>query len=137
MKKILFVLIIALTAVSCIREDNDINNLNIKSIQLKVNQADWNELTDAGLNRYYSATFTIPEITNQVLNYGNVNAYILFDGSQQVLPYVRHYENAEGAMWTRTVDYEYLAGKLNIYVTNSDFIEDLPETMSFRLVIVW
>lgn len=40
-------------------------------------------------------------------------------------------------MWTRTVDYEYLPGKLNIYVTNSDFFQTQPETMTFRVVLIW
>lgn len=138
MKKILLILIVALTTVSCVKMDDDINELNIKTILLKVKEADWEEIRDnEGLNRFYSASFTIPEINRQVLSFGNLNAYVLFDGSQQVLPYVRHYENVEGAMWTRTVDYEYLEGKLNIYVTNSDFIQDFPEEMSFRIVIIW
>ena len=105
---------------------------------MQVNSNDWVENTDSeGLNRYYSASFNMPEITSTVYDWGNVNAYITFDQALQVLPYVRHFENNEGVMWTRTVDYEYLPGKLNIYVTNSDFFQTQPETMKFRVVLIW
>ena len=134
MKKILLIMIVVFAAMSCTVE----NSLDLQTINLKVNQSEWEELTDAdGLNRYYFATFTMPEITNQVLEYGNVNAYIVLDNSQQILPYVRHFQDSEGFLWTRTVDYEYLNGRFNIFVTNSDFIEEIPETMSFRVVLLW
>ena len=53
------------------------------------------------------------------------------------MPYVRHYEDINGVLWTRTVDYDYAVGNIAIYVTNSDFIKDLPEKMTFRVVMMW
>jgi hypothetical protein len=135
MKRLFIILSAALLLISC---TTDYEETNIKVINLQVNSNDWVENTDSeGLNRYYSASFNMPEITNTVYDWGNVNAYITFDQAQQVLPYVRHFENNEGVMWTRTVDYEYLPGKLNIYVTNSDFFKTQPETMTFRVVLIW
>lgn len=136
MKKLLLLLSTTLLLVSC--EFNNVDETNIKVINLEVSSDEWIQNTDEdGLNRYYSASFTMPEITSTVYEWGNVNAYITFDNAQQVLPYVRHFENSEGIMWTRTVDYEYQQGRLNIFVTNSDFFEIQPETMSFRVVLIW
>lgn len=133
MKRLFYLLIISLLAVSC-----DDDNTNIKIINLAVNQADWVENTDSkGLNRYYSCLFNVPEITPWIYNNGVVNTYITFDYASQPLPYVRHLEDMDGFRWTRTVDYEYESGKIRIFVTNSDFIEDLPEKMTFKVAIIW
>ena len=136
MKRLLLILSVAMLLSSC--DTTVYDETNIKVINLQVNGDDWVENTDSeGLNRYYSASFTMPEITNTVYDWGSVNAYITFDNAQQVLPYVRHYENNEGVMLTRTVDYEYMPTKLNIYSTNSDFFQTMPETMTFRVVLIW
>ena len=88
------------------------------------------------LNRYYSAHFTTPEITSFVYNNGTINGYVVLDGAQQSLPYVRHYQDTN-AFWTTTVDFDYVVGGINIYVTNSDFAAIRPETMNFRIVMMW
>lgn len=136
MKRLFYLLIISLLTVSCVDENDD--NTNIKIINLAVNQANWVENTDIdGLNRYYSCSFNVPEITPWIYNNGVVNTYITFDYASQPLPYVRHLEDSEGFRWTRTVDYEYESGKIRIFVTNSDFIVDLPKAMKFKVAIIW
>jgi hypothetical protein len=137
MKKILLILAVALAVISC--RDSVSDELNAKQIiSLKVNSSDWVENTDnAGLNRFYSYHFPVNEINSNIYNNGAVVGYIELDGRQQTLPYVRHYENSNGSMWTRTVDFDYLKGGINIYVTNSDFMSDPPETMNFRIVLMW
>lgn len=142
MKKILLVCVVALFAVSCQGpmgpEGPQGYGTNWKIINLVVNSSDWVMKTETtGLNRYYTAHFSMPEINATVYNDGSVISYIEITGAQQPLPYVRHYENAAGAMWTRTVDYDYSVGGINMYVTNSDFIVDPPETMNFRVVLMW
>ncbi len=135
MKKVLILLIFPFLAISC-RDFGD--KTQIQTINLRVNQSDWIESTDNdGRNRYYSCSFFMPEITPAVYEYGSVQAYVTFDNTQQVMPYVRHYEDINGNRWTRTVDYDYSEGNLIVYVTNSDFIRDLPETMTFRVVLMW
>lgn len=137
MKKLFLILAVALTFISC--RDSVSDELDTKQIiSLKVNSADWVENTDnAGLNRFYSYHFPINEINSTIYNNGAVVGYIELDDRQQALPYVRHFENSNGIMWTRTVDFDYLKGGLNIYVTNSDFMSDPPETMNFRIVLMW
>ena len=80
----------------------------------------------------------MPEITPFVYNSGTVVTYTVLGNSQQTLPYVRHYENALGNLWTQTVDYSFSKGGLDIYVTNSDFYNvDNPASMKFRVVLMY
>jgi hypothetical protein len=135
MKKIFILFALALLFFSC---NNDNNDTNWKVINLEVSSSDWTVSTDAnGLNRYYYCYFDMPEISDAIFNYGTVLAYYTLDNTQQILPYVRHYENAQGALWTRTVDFDYSPGGINFYVTNSDFYDEVPPTMNFRVVLMW
>jgi hypothetical protein len=136
MKKLFLILAVALAVISC--KDSVSNELNTKQIiSLKVNSSDWVENTDkAGLNRFYSYHFSVNEINYNIYNNGAVVGYIELDNRQQALPYVRHFESANGSLWTRTVDFDYSKGGVNIYVTNSDFLSDPPETMNFRIVLM-
>lgn len=69
------------------------------------------------------------------------------DGFQIEMPYVRHKEEYVGindwgedqyAIYTETLDYEYMVGSLTIYYTVSDFIyEPTPGTMQFRCVVMY
>ena len=103
-----------------------------------VKQTDWVPYTDnAGLNRYYRSKFTINGISQHIVDNGAAMGYIEFDGFQQALPYSRHFENADGAKWTRTVDFDFSRTDIQFYVTNNDFMVDPPETMYFRVVFIW
>ncbi len=135
MKQLFYMLLISVLTLSC--TDND-ETTNIKIINLSVPKADWIEVTDADkLNRYYYSSFNVPEITPWIYNNGVINAYIVLDAATQPLPYVRHFENLDGFKWTRTVDFEYESGKVRIFVTNDDFIPDLPQAMNFKVSIIW
>lgn len=135
MKKILLFLFIATLTISC---DDDSIDLQSKFVNIVVKQNDWVVNTDAdGLNKFYSYQFQMPEISPVIFNSGLMSSYIVLDNAQQSLPYVRHYEDIKGFMWTRTIDCDYAVNKMNIYVTNSDFIDDLPEKMNFRVVLLW
>jgi hypothetical protein len=138
MKKILILFAITAMLVSCKEDDPavlwDIVNLEVRS-------ADWTlDTDDDGTNGYYYCEIDMPEITPYVFNDGMVQAYFIDDGIQQVLPYTRHYEVYEGEnlfRWTRTIDYDYSVGSMTIYVTNSDFVNERPSTMDFRVVLMW
>lgn len=145
MKKTLLLVVITLFLASCGGPMGpqgpagyDGANTNWKIVDLVVNSSDWVENVDAfSRNRYYSCHFNMPEISSFIFSSGSVNTYIKIDNKQQPLPYVRHFENAQLIMWTRTVDYEFLVGGLNVFVTNSDFLQQTPETMRFRVVLMW
>jgi hypothetical protein len=142
MKKILLLFVVALTVASCQGpvgpEGPQGYGTNWKIINLVAAKTDWVASVDNnGLNRYYSCHFSMPEITSFVYNSGTVIAYINFNSSQQTLPYVQHYQNLAGNFWTRTIDYDYSIGGMNVYVTNSDFVVDPPDAMNFRVVLMW
>jgi hypothetical protein len=135
MKKIVILFAITAMLVSCKEDDPavlwDVVNLEARS-------TDW--ALDANpdeSNGYYFCSFDMPEITPYVYSQGLVQVYYVVDGIQQVLPYVRHFEDATHYQWTRTIDYDYEAGSLTLYVTYSDFILEEPPTMDFRVVLMW
>ena len=142
MKKIYSFIAIALIFASCQGpvgpEGPQGAGTNWKIINLVANSTDWTAKTDnAGLNRYYTCHFSMPEISSFVYADGTVLGYNVENGVQNSLPYVRHFQNASNYLWTRTVDFDYSVGGVNVYVTNSDFAVDPPAAMNFRVVLMW
>ena len=144
MKKTLLLFAVALFVVSCQGpagpEGPQGPGTNWKVINLVANQSNWQEnLDENGLNRFYSCHFTMPEITSTVFNDGSVAGYYLNDITtvQQPLPYVLHLQDTKGHFWTRTIDFDYSVGGMNVYVTNSDFVVDPPGIMNFRVALTW
>lgn len=136
MKKTLLLFVIALLIVSCDDKSKDIQMTNVDLI---ANSSDWVVNVDQdGLNRFYSCHFNMPEITSGVFNNGMVTAYIVLDNptAQETLPFVRHFQNTAGNLWTQTIDFDYVVGGINVYVTNSDFAVDPPATLKFRVVVL-
>lgn len=119
-----------------------------KIINLTVPTGNWELASnDDDTNPYYYATFDVPELDDFIYDQGLTKCYIEFNRGtdnayQQELPYVRHFEayndNNEQIIWTQTVDYDFGIGFVNVYVTFSDFfVDERPETMDFRLVLMW
>ena len=92
-----------------------------------------------GMNCYFKCNKKVSDLTYAVLDGGMVNCYLYVDNSdtQAQLPTVRHFENREGHLWTRTIDYEYYSGGVTFYVTDSDFAGEQPGTMDFRLMFAY
>lgn len=112
------------------------------SYDLVVRSNMWRANVDQDGGTFYSCEFDVPDLTDQVYNAGLVTCYIDYDGAQQVLPCVRHrHENYEengewlDYQWTETTDFEYSIGSVTLYFTSSDFYDDLPAAMQFRLVL--
>ncbi len=139
MRTILLLVITAITLASCDESYSYPEELNTKQVfKFEVKASDWQPYTDqAGLNLYYRCKFNLNGITDYMYNNGAVTAYVEFNDYQQALPYTRHMENANGAKWTRTVDFDYSRNDIQFYVTNNDFISDPPEAMYFRVVFIW
>lgn len=122
-----------------------------KIINLAANANSWQRMANPqdGTNAFYMASFDIPELTPFIYDSGLVQCYLEYDqgtsnASQQLLPQVRHYQEVNGdncIYWTETVDYDYMVGNVNIYVTYSDFPDEsmgiAPGDMNFRLVLMW
>ena len=137
MKKTLLLFAVGLFLISC--ESSVPEILDTKQvINLVVEENQWIEKKDFdNINRYYSSSFKMPEIGSQVYNKGVVIAYLDNYDYQLILPNVRHYENLQGVRWTETIDYEYSNGSITFFVTSSDFFENPPAKMYFRVVLMW
>ena len=129
--------IMMLTLVSCESYKGDLGAKQIFNFEVKAD--DWTEITDNdGLNRYYRCGFKLKNFhPGTSFKRRAVLAYINFGEYEQPLPYIRHYENAAGELWTRTIDFDYSSDEINFYVTNSDFAREIPEKMHFRVMFIW
>ena len=144
MKKILLLFIIAFIAFSCNDTSNDIIVANLNktnnptTFDIKVKSNDWVLNTDnVGVNKYYTYYYSMPSLTSSVFDTATINSYILTgsSGTQQTLPYVGHFQNAAGTIWTQTVDFDYAVGGINVFITNSNLKADAPAAMDFNVVI--
>ncbi|MCQ2329538.1 MAG: hypothetical protein MJZ93_03155 [Paludibacteraceae bacterium] len=142
MKKTFFIGLVFVAAMlsSCTKtyvDDNAITRWKI--VDVDVPARSWQEFKDEeGLNLFYVATVDVPELTDVICKDGMVSCYLVDGDVQIVLPYIRHYQDAEGFFWTTTNDYEFSVGKLDLYITNSDFADDPPVgNRRYRLVLVW
>lgn len=133
MKKLLIFILLPLLFASCTDNEND--GTNITMINLAAKASDWKRQIQA--EPYYYVTYTMPEINSWVYNNGVINVFQTFSGATQPLPVVRHNQDSQGAQWTRTIDFDYGVRTLTIYVTDSDFEEDPPGEMTFKVAIIW
>ena len=135
MKKALFLLLTTVIFASCEQPEP----LYYKSIHyFDIKKSDWILSIDENkLNNYYYCSFNFPKLTENVFDGGSVSAYLDDSFYQQVLPIVRHHEDREGFQWTTTTDFDFEIGKIKFYVTNSDFVNERPEAMTFRVVLMW
>lgn len=142
---VLFLLACAPAFVSCDDETRTLRNETTddviwKSKEIRVLDTEWQKFVDRdGMNCYFKCNKKVSDLTYAVLDGGMVNCYLYVDNSdtQAQLPTVRHFENREGHLWTRTIDYEYYSGGVTFYVTDSDFAGEQPGTMDFRLMLAY
>jgi hypothetical protein len=115
-------------------------NITTKQVyNFEVKAKDWIANTDkTGHNLFYSYNFKLIDLNPDItLQNCAVLAYIILGNYEQPLPMVRHFEDADGNLWTRTVDFDFSLKDINFYVTNSDFFAEIPEKMIFRVVFLW
>jgi hypothetical protein len=135
MKKIYLLLVVVSLFISCQNDDENINtDTQWSVVNLSAGQNDWILSSD---NSYFYCQFAMPEITSYIYTQGLVQIYYKVDGGQEALPYVRHFQDSEGALWTRTVDANFTSGLLTVYVSYSDFYMETPPAMNFRVVMMW
>jgi len=120
---------------------------NWKIYEFSVSQWYYTDFKD---NNFYYFIKEVPSLTNNVFLDGNVQVYYIYRDSngelvQRTLPYVLHmYETVDGKVnyVTRTTDFEYGVGWVQINVTDSDFMYEkdqtiVPSVMDFRVVMTW
>ena len=113
---------------------------NFKTLDLRVDANQWLVSQDGD---YYYCTFNVPELTSQIYNYGVVTCYREYNKGtttayQLPLPQTIHNVDAgDGTLYTSTIDFSFAVGLVEIVLTNNDFKYDTPESMDFRLNMVW
>ena len=143
MKKVFLLLLIAVFAASCEgpvgppgRDGRNAEPTQWEIIPVTIYDTDWRE-SPMDESLYYSASVITTSLTPFIRKEGTILVYRDFkNGYQQILPYVRHKEYGR-ILWTQTIDYEFTDGRINFYVTNSNFVPEPPETMYFRVVLIW
>ena len=133
MRKIIIFAIVLLGFVGCY----DYNaGATLQTVQLRVESYEWTCDGD-----FFYAEFTMPEITEDVFDYGEVKAYLVSNrmdynyAQKNLLPYVLHKDDGE-FFYTETIDFEYGIKWARIYYTISDFAyEGNPPAMEFDVVI--
>lgn len=134
MKKALLPLLLLPLLISCEINQNSNMDVTIES----VSSSDWIVGVDGdGKNPFYYCEIPAPQITQFAYDQGIVSAFYILGQSQQALPYVRLFENADLNNLTKTVDFEYTPGVITVYVTRSDFAIVRPPAMDFRIVVQW
>ncbi len=153
MKKLFYLLAVTLVLMSC--GPNEPRKLNRRIIDLEIDQKEWT-YSDVANNNYFTARFKMDEITKDVYDNATITVYREWNtgssrATQMQLPYVRQVEeyvedaeNPDNSAWvffTETVDYEYGIGWMDFTYRVSDFLYEInyyePETMHFRVVILW
>ena len=153
MKKIVFLILSIVLLAGC---EESTNGVQIQTISVTVNADEW-QYTQEGVNdqynnNYFYAVISMPEITENVFDYGEVKAYAVYDrwnietACKQQLPFVLHKEEVnnlgEWYYYTETVDFTYGIEWAMVNYTRSDFLyEDsvaiAPPAMDFDIVITY
>ena len=153
MKKYLFICLLALAACmgSCtyptyVTEECKFNK---KTVDLVVTQDKWT--FDEGVNQYY-CHFDIPELTEQVYNYGEVSVNREYnsgtsDAYQVALPETTYrsvdLDDGNGGTtpyyYQQHLDYAFGVGFVEIFCTISDFYYEgfTPDAMVFRMQLTY
>ena len=149
MKKILFIIMAMMALVSC-HNTTIVDGTKLKTIKVTVNAHQWTK-TDFPNNNYFYAGVDIPEITEDVFDYGEVKAYVVYDrmdlhyARKHLLPYVTHKEEYIDNSWyfyTETIDFTYGIEWAEFNFLASDFAYELdnniaPPAMEFDIVITY
>lgn len=155
MKKILLVFSIALVVVGCNLTHVDQDSATLKTIKIKVRAQEWlytqQGNDDQYNNNYFYAVVNMPEITENVFDYGEVKAYAVFNRNsptyarKHLLPYVLHVEEptntGDWLYFTETYDFIYGIGWAEFNFRTSDFayednVNINPPAMEFDVVII-
>lgn len=154
MKKILFIASLVLFFASCEgpqgpqgprgpqgpQGENGIANKVI--LDYSIQSHHWNRIEDNnGLFLYYQVLIDEPELDQYVYDNAAIVAYLEYQENdymlQKMLPTVANHEDNSGDFWFQTVTFDYGINSIAFQVNNSDFREDAPGNMHFRVVFVW
>ncbi len=88
-------------------------------------------------NIYYYADIKVSELTGSICKGGIICCYLYEDNAQTQLPCTRYYQDSDQNYWSKTIDYDFYKGGITIYVTDSEFYDENPGDMEFRLAFIY
>ncbi len=124
------ILALALFSGSCTKDMG--GNADISTVDFVVLSGDWVEYGTKGVEGYgFAVDLNMPEITENVLQYGMVTLYVKSGEVWKPVPMTSYYTGFEGGFI-----YSYTRGIFSIDYYESDFQTTRPGSRTFRLVIV-
>jgi hypothetical protein len=120
-------------------------NANVLTINYSISPGNWIESLTAPLGPGDEGYFlydvrNIPDITQEIIDFGLVAAYYHDNGFYLPLPYTKFYKETTPStyLWQETLDMVISPGNCQINFTSSDFFtpEGSLQTIDIRLVII-
>ncbi len=136
MKKLFFIIVIAITFFSSSCTDEVGGNADISTVDFNVQSSQWLETGTwqvAGYGYYVDLDF--PELTNNVIQYGTVNLYLKSGDAWIPVP-VYFYNQIDQYQFQGGYFFRMQQGVFSIEYYESDGETQNPGTQIFRLVIV-
>ena len=138
MKKLLIVLLVGFTILSCQKEgpagaDGQDGNANVKSYEKTVNPNQWYDLSDEWVTAY-AADFQMPEITQKIVDEGAVLVYFKTNGLYIMLPWIIN----QGDNITANLMSLFLVGGVSLKMEYNMVVEggEVIAPMTFKIVII-
>ena len=108
------------------------------------NESRWQRVEDEnGLFLFYRSIFEIPAFTKNVFDTGMFMAYVMDGDLQQPLPF-EVYNEYEGVPWQYQLWCDFVhssrdnpVGTVAFYYQDSEFNDNRPPNMEFRVVLMW
>ncbi|MDR1762695.1 MAG: hypothetical protein LBR64_01885 [Dysgonamonadaceae bacterium] len=128
LKLFLPVIFAVLALSSCTKYTDNYVEPEVFSKRFTVLRSDWSKSSDdSGL--YYYCQFRVPELTNEVYNYGALNAYLVYSPENvevlTPLPFNDYWVD-NGYMWTEQVTCEFSPGYVTFILKPSDHADAEP-----------
>ena len=121
---------------------NDPVYMNSFTQDYTVRNTDWKKGTDDANNPYLYYEFKEPNLTQEIYNYGNMQAYLVVnmnDGSMSPLPFDDFWIDDTGYKWTEHVTCEFRPGYMTFILKYDDLLTDNPPYFdyTFRVRFTW
>lgn len=105
--------------------------------KITVKAKDWELYSNRDNDIYYFADIDVSELTSAVCKGGIVCCYLYEGDAQTQMPCTRYYQDSDQNYWSKTIDYDFYKGGITIYVTDSEFYDENPGDMEFRLAFIY
>lgn len=161
MKKLMYLTVMALSLVSCIKKtevvgtgctcSNTERNIDPYANEYDVYSEDWTLVGNYEEDgSFWYVDLKCTQLTKTVFDYGNVEVSLFEEDSNRgwiirTLPVVQPMYGEDNTThevvyWTNVWDYDISEGKVRIYLTPSDFKTGSttpPDAITFRVLIEW